>query len=67
MSADLERHLLDYKLSTIFLARKLESLPPRVRDNIYNQIESAFEQEELLQRAIDSGSISSIDRRPKKS
>lgn len=67
MSADLERHLLEYKLSTIFLARKLESLPQRVRDNIYNQIETAFEQQEQLQRAIDAGSVSPIDRtRPKK-
>lgn len=62
MSADLERLLTDYNLSTLLLARKLESLPQRVRDNIYNYVETEIDREEQLRRAIDSGSVSSIDR-----
>lgn len=62
MGADLDRLLTDYNLSTLFLAKKLESLPQRVRENIFNQIETAIEHEEQLRRAIDSGSIASIER-----
>jgi hypothetical protein len=68
MGADLDRMLTDYNLSTLFLAKKLESLPKRVRENIFNQIETAIEHEEQLQRAIDQGSVTPIERprQPKK-
>lgn len=62
MSADLERLLTDYNLSTLLLAKKLESLPQRVRENIFNQIETAIEHEEDLRRAIDTGHVASIER-----
>lgn len=62
MSVDLERLLTDYNLSTLLLAKKLESLPQRVRDNIYNYIETEIEREDQLRRAIDSGSVASIER-----
>jgi hypothetical protein len=70
MGADLERLLTDYHLSTLLLAKKLEALPQRARDNIYGYIENELDREEQLRRAIDSGSVSSIDRsrpNPKKS
>ena len=69
MGGDLERTLADFNLSTLFLAKKLESLPRRIRENIYNQIETALEHEEQLQRAIDQGSsVTSFERsrQPKK-
>lgn len=68
MGADLDRMLTDYNLSTLFLAKKLESLPQRVRESIFNQIEAAIEQQDQLRRAIDSGSVTIIDRlkQPKK-
>ena len=62
MGADLDRMLTDYNLSTLFLAKKLESLPPRIRENIFNQIETAIEQLEQLSAAIGSGAITPIDR-----
>ena len=70
MGADLERLLTDYHLSTLLLAKKLEALPQRARDNIYSYIENELDREEQLRRAIESGSVSSIDRsrpNPKKS
>lgn len=63
MSSDLERLLTDYNLSTLFLAKKLEALPPRVRSNILNQIENEFEREEQLRKAIEAGSVTTIESR----
>lgn len=62
MGADLERLLTDYNLSTLLLAKKLEALPQRIRDNIYNYVETEIEREEQIRRAIDSGSVASIER-----
>lgn len=63
MSADLERLLTDYNLSTLFLAKKLESLPRRVRDTIYNQIENEFEREEQVRKAIETGRVATLENR----
>ena len=62
MNSDLERALTDYNLSTLFLAKKIEALPQRVKDNILNYVETELEREEQLRRAIDSGAVTSIDR-----
>jgi hypothetical protein len=66
MSPDLERLLTDYNLSTLLLAKKLESLPQRIRDNIYTLIENELDREDQLRRAIDSGSVTPFERKSPK-
>lgn len=62
VSPELERLLTDYNLSTLLLAKKIEGLPQRVRDNIYNYVETEIEREEQIRRAIDAGTVTPIDR-----
>jgi len=62
MNSDLDRALTDYNLSTLFLAKKIEALPQRVKDNILNLVETELEREDQLRRAIDIGTVTPIDR-----
>lgn len=51
MRPEMEEQLAEYKLSTLFLAKKIESLPKAFRDSIYAQIEAFLDQREQLSRA----------------
>lgn len=62
MSADVEKLLTDYKLSTLLLAKKLESLPKDFYYAISEQIEREMERERQLQDAYRSGNVTPIDR-----
>lgn len=66
MSADMEKLLADYRLSTLLLAQKLESLPAEDYQNIVAQIERAAEQRERLERAMASSPNVTVLERPRR-
>lgn len=62
MTSDAEKALTDYKLSTILLAQRLESLPKDEYYAIAEQVERALERERRLQEAYKTGNVTPIDR-----
>lgn len=62
MSSEVERLLTDYKLSTLLLAQKLESLPKDEYHAIIEQIDRVLEREERLRDAVRSGNVTVLDR-----
>lgn len=63
MSSEVERLLTDYKLSTLLLAQKLESLPKDEYHAIIEQIDRVLEREERLRDAVRStGNVTLLDR-----
>lgn len=62
MSSDAEKALTDYKLSTILLAQRLESLPKDEYHAIAEQVERALEREKRLQEAYRNGNVTPIER-----
>lgn len=62
MSSEVERLLTDYKLSTLLLARKLESLPKDEYHAIIEQIDRVLEREDRLRDAIRTGNVTPLDR-----
>jgi hypothetical protein len=63
MTSDAEKALTDYKLSTILLAQRLESLPKEDFYAINEQIERAFEHKRQLEEAKrTAGNVTSIER-----
>lgn len=62
MSSETEKALIDFKLSTIFLAQKLEGLPKADFKSICEQIERAYEKEEALRRALRHSNVTQIDK-----
>lgn len=64
VSAEMEKTLTDYRLSTLLLAQRLESLPKDDYYLIAQAIERALENQEKLRAALDSSpNVTSIDRR----
>lgn len=64
VSAEMEKALTDYKLSTLLLAQKIEALPKEDYYVITQQIERALENHERLQEAMQSSTnVTQIDRR----
>lgn len=64
MRPEMEELLADYKLSTLLLAQKIESLPKEARDSILGQIEVFLDQKDQLTRAFQ-GNVTSIDKNRK--
>jgi hypothetical protein len=62
MSSDAEKALTDYKLSTILLAQRLESLPKEDYYAISEQIDRALEHKRRLEEAYRTGNVTSIER-----
>lgn len=63
MSSDAERALTDYKLSTILLAQKIESLPKEEYHALVEQVERVMEREKRLQEAYRTGgNVTPIER-----
>lgn len=63
MTPDAEKALTDYKLSTILLAQRLESLPKEDFYAINEQIERAFEHKRQLEEAKrTAGNVTPIER-----
>lgn len=63
-SAEMEKTLTDYKLSTLLLAQRLESLPKDDYYLIAQAIERALENQEKLKKALESSpNVTQIDRR----
>jgi len=62
MSAEIEKALTDYKLSTLLLAQRLESLPKDEYYALNEQIERILEREKLLKEAMRSSNVTPIDR-----
>lgn len=62
MSADVEKLLTDYKLSTLLLAQRLESLPKADYYALNEQIERILDKEKALRDALRSGTVTPIDR-----
>lgn len=63
MTSDAEKALTDYKLSTILLAQRLESLPKEDYFAISEQIERALEHKKKLEEAYrSSGNVTPIER-----
>lgn len=60
MTQPMEKLLADYKLSTLLLAQKLESLPREDFANICREIERAFDREETLKRALQHSNITHL-------
>lgn len=63
VSAELEKLLVDYKLSTLLLAQKIESLPPDAYQSVVNHLNSLIEREEQLKQ-LRPDNVTRID--PKK-
>lgn len=61
MRPEMEELLADYKLSTLLLAHKIESLPREARDSINNQIEIFLDQKDQINRAFQ-GNVTPIDK-----
>lgn len=61
MRPEMEDLLADYKLSTLLLAQKIESLPKEFRDAINAQVEAYLDQREQLSRAFQ-GNVTPIDK-----
>lgn len=62
MTAEMEKLLADYRLSTLLLAQKLEGLPKEDYQNIVAQIERAHEQRDRLERAMSNSNVTVLDR-----
>jgi hypothetical protein len=62
MSADVERLLTEYKLSTLLLARRLESLPKEEYYAIVEHIDRVLQREERLKEAFRTGNVTPIDK-----
>lgn len=65
VSAEMERLLTDFKVSTLLLAQKIESLPKDDYYVIMQSIERALDNADKLREAMKSGNITSIDRHRK--
>jgi len=64
VSAEMEKTLTDYKLSTLLLAQRIESLPKDDYYLIVQAVERALEHQQKLQAALESSAnVTSIDRR----
>lgn len=62
MDSEVERLLTEYKLSTLLLARKIESLPKDEYYAIAEQVERVLEREQRLKEAFRTGNVTPIDR-----
>lgn len=62
LTADMERSLSESRLSTLFLARRIEDLPREDYDMIVKALERAEQNAEKLRDALQSGGVVSIDR-----
>jgi hypothetical protein len=62
MSPDAEEALANYRLSTILLAQRLESLPKEDYHAIVEQVERALEHKRRLDEAIRTGNVTPIER-----
>jgi hypothetical protein len=62
MLADVERLLTDCKLSTLLLAKRLESLPKDEYYAINERIDRVLEREERLKEAYRTGNVTPLDR-----
>lgn len=60
MSAEMEKLFTDYKLSTLLLAQKIESLPKDDYYLICQQIERAIETQEKVRQALKSGNVTPL-------
>ena len=56
---EIEELLAEHKLSTLMLAKKLESLPKAFRDGLYAQIEAFLEQRDQIGKSTN---VTPIDR-----
>jgi hypothetical protein len=60
----MEKTLTDYKLSTLLLAQRIESLPKDDYYLIVQAVERALEHQQKLQAALESSpNVTSIDRK----
>lgn len=68
MSAELDDLLLQYRVSTLLLAKKIESLPKEAYHAIVEQIEVMLAKEQQLAKAMEAaGNVTPIDRTRRKS
>jgi hypothetical protein len=61
VSAELEKLLTEYKLSTLLLARRIESLPKDAYQSVVDHLESLLDREERLQ-AMRPHNVTPIDK-----
>lgn len=61
VSSELEKLLTDYKLSTLLLAQKIESLPKDAYQSIVDHLNSLLEREERLKQ-LRPDNVTPIDR-----
>jgi len=64
VSAELEKLLTEYKLSTLLLAQKIESLPKDAYQSVVDHLESLLMREERLQ-AMRPSNVTPIDKNRK--
>lgn len=62
MTADVERLLTEYKLSTLLLARRLEALPKEEYYAIVEHMDRVLQREERLKEAYRTGNVTPIDK-----
>lgn len=62
LSPQMAKVLGDYRLSTLILAEKIESLPRADYARIVEEIDSILEREERLREALESEKVTHIDR-----
>lgn len=68
VSAELDDLLLQYRVSTLLLAKKIESLPKEAYHAIVEQIEVMLAKEQQLAKAMEAaGNVTPIDRTRRKS
>lgn len=61
VSVELEKLLTEYKLSTLLLAQKIESLPKDAYQSVVDHLESLLQREERLQQ-LRPNNVTPIDR-----
>lgn len=57
---EMERLLSEYRLSTLLVAQRLESLPRKKYDLLVQQINDAVEEEERIQRLMETANVTTI-------
>lgn len=62
MSSEMEEVLTQYKLSTLLLAKRIESLPKDEYYALVEQIERILERENRVKEAIRTGNVTPIER-----